>query len=170
MCFVVAGVVLTAVGVYKPLVDFGGAGATVPLLGFGYSLAMGAIEAVNKYGILGHFLRGRYPHGGGHFRGGAVWTFERADFQAPRQGIEKIPPGDRQCRRGLSADEGKAWGTTSSDLAALGHLPQRGRRRISHRILIGNQAGDFYLFLLTGLPGSGRDRSRRGHGGTGRRR
>ena len=58
VCFVVAGVVLTAVGVYKPLVDFGGAGATVPLLGFGYSLAMGAIEAVNKYGFWGIFCGG----------------------------------------------------------------------------------------------------------------
>lgn len=51
--FVVAGVFLTLIGVYKPLVDFGGAGATVPLTGFGYSLAMGAIEAVNKFGIWG---------------------------------------------------------------------------------------------------------------------
>ena len=56
--FVVAGVVLTAVGVYKPLVDFAGAGATVPLTGFGYSLAMGAIEGVNKYGIWGAFIGG----------------------------------------------------------------------------------------------------------------
>lgn len=51
--FVTAGVFLTAVGVYKPLVDFAGAGATVPLTGFGYSLAMGAIEAVNRYGLIG---------------------------------------------------------------------------------------------------------------------
>ena len=51
--FVTAGVFLTAVGVYKPLVAFAGAGATVPLTGFGYSLAMGAIEAVNRYGLIG---------------------------------------------------------------------------------------------------------------------
>lgn len=51
--FVVLGVVLTALGLYKPLVDFAGAGATVPLTGFGYTLAMGAIEAVNSYGIIG---------------------------------------------------------------------------------------------------------------------
>ena len=56
--FVVSGVVLTAAGVYKPLVDFAGAGATVPLTGFGYSLAMGAIEAVNKYGFWGAFTGG----------------------------------------------------------------------------------------------------------------
>ena len=48
----------TAVGLYKPLVDFAGAGATVPLTGFGYSLAMGAIEAVNSYGILGALAGG----------------------------------------------------------------------------------------------------------------
>ena len=56
--FVVSGVALTAAGVYKPLVDFAGAGATVPLTGFGYSLAMGAIEAVNKYGFWGAFTGG----------------------------------------------------------------------------------------------------------------
>lgn len=56
--FVVSGVFLTALGLYKPLVDFAGAGATVPLTGFGYSLAMGAIEAVNKYGPIGAFVGG----------------------------------------------------------------------------------------------------------------
>ena len=56
--FVVSGVFLTALGVYKPLVDFAGAGATVPLTGFGYSLAMGAIEAVNRYGFWGAFVGG----------------------------------------------------------------------------------------------------------------
>lgn len=56
--FVVSGVGLTALGVYKPLVDFAGAGATVPLLGFGYSLATGAIQAVRTEGILGAFTGG----------------------------------------------------------------------------------------------------------------
>lgn len=56
--YVVAGVVLTAIGVYKPVVDFAGAGATVPLTGFGYSLAMGVKEAVGKYGFMGIFAGG----------------------------------------------------------------------------------------------------------------
>ena len=56
--FVVTGVVLTAVGAYNPLVDFAGAGATVPLTGFGYSLAMGAIEGVQKFGLWGAFVGG----------------------------------------------------------------------------------------------------------------
>lgn len=56
--FVVSGVALTALGLYKPLVDFAGAGATVPLTGFGFSLAMGAIEAVNRYGFWGAFTGG----------------------------------------------------------------------------------------------------------------
>lgn len=56
--FLVSGVVLTGLGVYKPLVDFAGAGATVPLTGFGYSLAMGAFEGVNKYGFWGAFTGG----------------------------------------------------------------------------------------------------------------
>ncbi len=56
--YVVAGVVLTAIGIYGPLVDFAGAGATVPLTGFGYSLASGVREAVDKYGIVGAFSGG----------------------------------------------------------------------------------------------------------------
>ena len=56
--FVVSGVVLTGLGVYKPLVDFAGAGATVPLLGFGYSLATGAMRAVQEKGLLGAFTGG----------------------------------------------------------------------------------------------------------------
>ena len=51
--FVTSGVVLTAVGLYEPLGEFAGAGATVPLTGFGYSIASGVKEAVNEYGILG---------------------------------------------------------------------------------------------------------------------
>ena len=53
VAFVTLGVVLTAVGVYEPLVEFAGAGATVPLSGFGYSLAKGVEEAVQKDGFLG---------------------------------------------------------------------------------------------------------------------
>ncbi|MEF9895133.1 MAG: stage V sporulation protein AE [Clostridia bacterium] len=58
VAYVVAGVFLTAIGVYKPIVDFAGAGATVPLTGFGYSLAMGAINAVHEQGVLGAFSGG----------------------------------------------------------------------------------------------------------------
>lgn len=56
--FVVAGVFLGALGVYKPIVDFAGAGATVPLTGFGYNLCMGAIEGVQKHGLWGAFTGG----------------------------------------------------------------------------------------------------------------
>lgn len=51
--YVVAGVFLTGVGIYDYIVDFAGAGATVPLTGFGYSLAKGVEEAVGKYGVMG---------------------------------------------------------------------------------------------------------------------
>lgn len=51
--FVVGGVILTAMGIYEPIVEFAGAGATVPLTGFGYSIAKGVKEAVMQYGILG---------------------------------------------------------------------------------------------------------------------
>ena len=56
--YVVSGVVLTGIGLYKPLVDFAGAGATTPLTGFGYSLATGAIQGVNKMGLLGALTGG----------------------------------------------------------------------------------------------------------------
>lgn len=51
--FVTAGVILGAVGVYEPLVKLAGAGATIPLTGFGYTLAKGAIEGALENGILG---------------------------------------------------------------------------------------------------------------------
>ncbi len=51
--YVVAGVILGAIGLYKPLVDFAGAGATVPLTGFGYLISEGIREAVDKQGLLG---------------------------------------------------------------------------------------------------------------------
>lgn len=51
--FVTGGAILGALGLYEPLVKVGGAGATIPLSGFGYSLAKGAMEAVGKRGIWG---------------------------------------------------------------------------------------------------------------------
>ena len=51
--FVTLGVVLTAVVLYGPLVDFAGAGATVPLTGFGYTMAKGVVKAMQGQGILG---------------------------------------------------------------------------------------------------------------------
>ena len=63
--YVVAGVLLGAVGLYKPLVDFAGAGATVPLTGFGYNLAKGVKEAIDKDGFLGIFTGGLTSTAGG---------------------------------------------------------------------------------------------------------
>lgn len=56
--FVVAGVILSAVGLYGPLSDFGGAGASVPLTGFGHLLADGVRKAVDKDGFVGVFTGG----------------------------------------------------------------------------------------------------------------
>lgn len=56
--FVTAGVILGAIGVYKPLVDFAGAGATVPLTGFGYLLTTGVQKAVAEHGLLGALMGG----------------------------------------------------------------------------------------------------------------
>lgn len=56
--YVVGGVVLSAVGLYQPLVKFAGAGATVPLTGFGHALATGVREAIAEKGLLGAFTGG----------------------------------------------------------------------------------------------------------------
>lgn len=56
--FVTGGAILGALGLYKPLVDIGGAGATIPLSGFGYALSKGAMEAVSKKGFIGAFSGG----------------------------------------------------------------------------------------------------------------
>lgn len=63
--FVVAGVILGALGIYKPIVDLAGAGATVPLTGFGYSLAKGAIKAAGESGVIGAFTGGITANAGG---------------------------------------------------------------------------------------------------------
>ena len=63
--YVVAGVILSAVGLYKPLVDFAGAGASVPLLGFGHLLAQGVQNAVDECGLPGAFTGGLTAASGG---------------------------------------------------------------------------------------------------------
>lgn len=63
--FVVAGVFLQLIGVYQPLVDYAGAGATVPLTGFGYNLCKGVEKAVTENGFLGIFTGGLTAAAGG---------------------------------------------------------------------------------------------------------
>ncbi|MBS4539624.1 stage V sporulation protein AE [Clostridium sp. D2Q-11] len=63
--FVTSGVILTAIGIYEPIVNFGGAGATVPLPGFGYALAKGAVKAVKESGVIGIFTGGVIATAGG---------------------------------------------------------------------------------------------------------
>lgn len=63
--FVVLGVILGGIGLYEPLVEFAGAGASVPLLGFGNTLAKGAREAVAEKGFLGVLTGGLKATAGG---------------------------------------------------------------------------------------------------------
>lgn len=63
--YVTAGVILTFLGIYEYIVDFGGGGATVPLIGFGYSLARGVMKAVAEDGFLGIFTGGTTATAGG---------------------------------------------------------------------------------------------------------
>lgn len=65
VCYVVLGVFLGAVGIYKPLAEFAGAGASVPLTGFGYTLANGVREEIIKSGFLGIFTGGLKATAGG---------------------------------------------------------------------------------------------------------
>lgn len=63
--YVVAGVFFSAVGLYQPLVDWAGAGATVPLTGFGNTLAQGVKKAIEENGVLGIFTGGFTAAAGG---------------------------------------------------------------------------------------------------------
>ena len=63
--YVVMGVVISGLGLYQPLVDFGGAGATVPLSGFGHLLAKGVRQAVAQHGMLGALTGGLTASAGG---------------------------------------------------------------------------------------------------------
>ncbi len=65
VCYILAGVVLSAVGLYGPLADFAGAGATVPLTGFGHALAQGVMGAVQESGLIGAFTGGLTATAGG---------------------------------------------------------------------------------------------------------
>lgn len=65
VAFVVAGVVLSAVNLYQPLLDFAGAGASVPLTGFGHLLAEGVRKGVAEKGLVGIFTGGITAASGG---------------------------------------------------------------------------------------------------------
>ena len=64
-CYVVAGVLLGAVGIYGPVAEWAGAGASVPLVGFGNTLADGVRQAVSESGLLGVFTGGLTAAAGG---------------------------------------------------------------------------------------------------------
>lgn len=80
--FVVSGVVLSALGLWQPVVDLAGAGATVPIIGFGHTLAQGMKEAVAKDGIVGIFTGGFTACAGG-VAASLVFGFIAAVFAKP---------------------------------------------------------------------------------------
>ena len=63
--YITLGVILTAIGIYEPIAEFGKAGATVPLTGFGYSLVKGTISAIHRDGFIGIFTGGFSATAGG---------------------------------------------------------------------------------------------------------
>lgn len=81
--FVTLGVVLTALGLYEPLVNLGGAGATVPLPGFGYSLAKGVEKGIQEKGWIGIFTGGVTATAGG-ITAAIVFGYLAALFFSPK--------------------------------------------------------------------------------------
>ena len=65
VCYVTAGVMLSGIGIYQPFADWAGAGATVPLTGFGHLLAKGVRKAAAEHGVLGAFTGGITAAAGG---------------------------------------------------------------------------------------------------------
>jgi stage V sporulation protein AE len=81
--FVTLGVILQGMGLYQKLVDIGGAGATVPLPGFGYALAKGAVKGVKESGLIGAFTGGITGTAGG-IAGAIVFGYIMAVLFNPR--------------------------------------------------------------------------------------
>ena len=84
--YVVAGVILGALGVYKPLVELAGAGATVPLTGFGYLISEGVRDAVDQKGALGALTGGLTAAAGGIAAALIFGYFAAIIFKGKRRG------------------------------------------------------------------------------------
>ena len=84
VCYVTAGVLLGGLGLYAPLVEWAGAGATVPLTGFGFTLAKGVQKAVSQHGLLGALTGGISATAGGITAAifGSVKEFSQNGLQA----------------------------------------------------------------------------------------
>lgn len=84
--YVIGGVILSAVGLYQPLVDFGGAGATVPISGFGYTMVNGIQQAVNEYGAYG-ILTGGFTAAAGGIAAAIFFGFLAGIITKPKEKI-----------------------------------------------------------------------------------
>ena len=84
--YVVVGVLVSALGLYQPLADWGGAGATVPLTGFGHALAKGE-KGRGRTGLAGDSHRGPQRHGRRHYHGGDSRRGHGADLQTGGQAV-----------------------------------------------------------------------------------
>ena len=83
--FVTLGAILGGLGIYQYLVDFAGAGATVPLTGFGYNLAKGTIEEVKNIGFIGAFTGGVKSAAGRNICCRFLWIFSISNFKAKNE-------------------------------------------------------------------------------------
>ena len=96
--FVVAGVFLEAIGVYAPIAQWGGAGATVPLTGFGSNLAKGVAKEVSEKGWLGVLTGGLTATAGGHYGGGALRLSGGAGVQAGGEAVAQTGRSGQNAR------------------------------------------------------------------------
>ncbi len=117
--YVVAGVLLTAVGIYEPIVEWGGAGATVPLTGFGYSLASGVKKAVAEQGWLG-VMTGRARHRGRHRCAAVCFAVVMA--------LLFRPPGDKPSNKSARSFFEQAHRMNIIGKSDEAFSPSRGRR------------------------------------------
>lgn len=103
--YVVTGVFLEAIGVYAPIAEWGGAGASVPLTGFGSSLAKGVEKAVAEQGWLGILTGGLTPPPAGHRRGGDLRRHRCPGVPAGGEAVARPP-----CFRFLLRPDGRGFG------------------------------------------------------------
>ena len=90
--FVTVGAILGGLGLYKYLIDFAGAGATVPLTGFGANLAKGALESVKEVGLLGAFIGGVKANAGGNSSSNILRIFGIFNCKTKNKKTIKISP------------------------------------------------------------------------------
>ena len=99
VAYVTIGCILGGLGIYKPLIDFAGCGATVPLTGFGNLLATGAIDGVKENGFLGAFSGGTVAAAGRNRSSSIFWIYCIISFKAKNKETIKLDITNRNANK-----------------------------------------------------------------------